>query len=882
MDIEPGRMLLHYRLTEKIGEGGMGAVWKARDTTLDRDVAIKILPEVFVADPARLARFEREAKLIASLSHPNIVGIHGLHSDGDVRFLSMELVEGEDLADRLKRGPLSVEEALKIGAQIAEALEAAHEAGVIHRDLKPANILLMPGARAKVLDFGLAKAIADEPGPSGQDLQHSPTVTSLESTPGVVLGTAAYMSPEQARGKPLDRRTDIWSFGCVLYECLTAKTLFTGETVTDVLSAILQREPDWEALPAETPPRARDLLERCLERSLRDRLHDVADARIVLERSVATREWTTSGITAAVDLPGPRRRVMVHRWALLAAGLLLGIVGTFVVSRGLAEPERELPLRKFQLETIGRGSFLPEISPDGTRVAYIDDGRLWVRDLARYEAQPLVGGVGVSLHTWSPDGEWLAISKDSQLWKLPATGGEAVLLAPLPESLSQGKAAELTWGTDGRIVFNVGDTGLRVVSDQGGAVTSLLEPAEGELDFHHVFALPDGRGYLFGVHTNEAMDRIDVLSDAGRKTVLQVPGQDVGRPVYSPSGHLLFASRPDNAGIWAVPFSLEKLEVTDAAFPVTATDRLRFNVSRDGTLVFTRPAPPRDTRLVLVDRQGLVVRALGEPRPEMALPSVSPDGGRIAVQAGATNRDIWIYEIDSGTQLRLTFEDDDEYDPAWLPDGKELAFVRAGRRTGEQRVVVAAADGSGEARSLVTGLEPSFSKDGRFIVYSGQDANLDHDVWYAPIDGSGTVGEPVELIETDGNFYPQFSPDGRLLVYASVETGRSEVYLTRFPGGEGKWQISKDGGDRAFWNADGDRIYYRRGRDLMEVSVRGGNSPSLGAPRKLFAFETLGRGYDVVPDGQHFVMIEETDPSAPGPRITVVQDWAAEFEPQRR
>jgi serine/threonine protein kinase len=876
VNIQPGQTLLHYRLTEKIGEGGMGAVWRATDTTLDREVAIKILPEAFATDPARLARFEREAKLLASLNHPNIAAVHGLHAHNDVHFLAMELVEGEDLSARLRRGALPIEESLKVGAQVAEALEAAHAQGVIHRDLKPANIILMSGARAKVLDFGLAKALAGEPG-SSADPQNSPTITSLGSVAGVLLGTAAYMSPEQARGKELDKRSDIWSFGCVLYECLVGRPLFAGETVTDVLSSVLQREPDWDALPDQTPPRVRDLLERCLERSLRDRLHDIADARIVLERSVATREWTISGIASAPVLPAMRRGAGLSRWALLAAGLVIGAGVALLLGRGLSPAQRELPLRKFQLADQGSGVSRPEISPDGSRIAYIKDSRLWIRNLDRIESRELAGSEGTSLHTWSPDGNWLAISKESKLWKLPASGGEPILLAALPESLSVSKAGGLTWGSNGQIGYNVGDAGLMAVPEQGGTPTSLLEPGEGEQDFHHIRALPDGRGYLFAVHTDDAMDTLSVLTDDGREDIIRIPGQDLGMPVYSPSGHLLFWRRPDNAGIWAVSFSLQDLEVTDEPFPVTAMAGSRYNVSRDGTLVFVRPAPPRTTRLVVVDRQGLVLRPIGEPQLNQELPALSPNGQRVAVAAGDENPDVWIHEMESGAQMRLTFDDAPEFAAAWLPSGDRIGFVRAGVLAGEIEMYVTASDGSGETMLLGVGNLPDFSPDGRFAAFSAPDEQLDEDIWYAPLDEGGQAGEPVELLETDGDLDVDFSPDGRLLVYASDDSGRSEIYITRFPGGDGKWQVSKNGGTHPCWSPKGDRIYFAQGQDLMQVPVVAGASPRLSQPSKLFTWAAIGRGFDVTRDGQQFVMIEEADPGAAGPQITVVQNWAAEF-----
>ena len=357
-----------------------------------------------------------------------------------------------------------------------------------------------------------------------------------------------------------------------------------------------------------------------------------------------------------------------------------------------------------------------------------------------------------------------------------------------------------------------------VVPEQGGTPVSILEPGEGEQDFHQVHALPGGRGYLFGVHTLDAMDTIAVLTDEGRKDVLRIPGQDLGSPVYSPTGHMLFSRRPDNAGMWAVPFSLDRLETTGEPFPVTPTGSSRYNVSRDGTLVFVRPAPPRETRVVLVDRQGLVVRTIGEPQLNQFLPAISPDGRRVAVSAsGNFGPDIWVHEVESGTQMRLTFDDADEVAAAWLPGGERIAFARRGALAGDVTMHVAAADGSGEVQQLGQGNQPAFSPDGRFVAYTGADQQIDYDIWYAPLDENGLAGDPVQLLETDGRFFVDFSPDGRLLVYASTDTGRSEIYITRFPGGDGKWQVSKNGGEQPAWSPQGDRIFFRQGQELMEV-----------------------------------------------------------------
>ncbi len=887
MSIEPGQRLLHYEIVEKIGEGGMGIVWSARDTKLERQVAIKILPDEFSSDEQRLARFEREAKMLATLNHPNVAGIHGFEQADGVHFLVLELIEGETLQQMLERGRLPIEDALETCRQVAEGLEAAHQSGVIHRDLKPGNIKVTPDGKAKVLDFGLAKGVAGSAG-SSIDLSMSPTVTvAADTQAGVVLGTAPYMSPEQARGKPMDRRTDIWSFGCVLFECLSGRPVFSGETVTDVLSAILQREPEWGALHERTPPRVRDLIERCLERSLRNRSHDISDARIVLGKSIAIREWTTSGIAAAPGLPGAATRAGVPRWAWLAVGLFVG--AAIVLPAYWMKPfGTEPPLRKFTF-TFQTDDPRPEISPDGTRIAYIQDDRLWIRDLDQMEAREVTGGDGVLAHGWSPDSQWLAISKGRQLWKLPAGGGAPVFLTDVRVPVSTVESAGgVTWSSDGRVVYNEGDAGLMAVSEQGGVAVSIAEPGEGEQDFHTVEALPEGKGFLFAVHHDDAMDTLAVLTDSGRKDVLKLPGRFVGVPVFSLSGHLLFTSFGDSTGgVWAVPFSLDRLEVTGEPFPVAEGAGSPISVSRDGTLVYMKPAPAEVTRLVLVDRQGRVVRPVGETQLEQRQPSVSPDGERVAVLAGGEQVDIWINEVSSGSRVQLTFDKAGEVRPTWTSTGAGIGYGRwptlmesPGIRRCDIRV--AAADGSGEATPLLAGSAPSFSLDGRFVVYLGKSPGLGDEIWYAPLDEQGRAGEPKQVLDPEGNdLKVGLSPNGKFLVYASLDSGLREVYVTRFPSADGKWQVSREGGTAPVWSPKGDRIFFQQGQDLMEVTVGDGPSPQLSRPRKLFTWRAIDRGFDVTPDGQQFVMIEEVDPGAARPQIAVVQNWSAEYEGPR-
>ncbi len=475
-----GKRLAQYEIVERLGAGGMGEVWKARDTSLDREVAIKVLPETFARDPDRLTRFEREAKLLASLNHPGIAAVHGLHVEDGVRFLAMELVPGEDLARRLARGPLPLDEALFVGVQIAEALEAAHAQGVIHRDLKPANVILTPDGRAKVLDFGLAKAFEGEASGSAS---LSPTMTSAGTVAGVLLGTAAYMSPEQARAKRVDKRTDVWAFGCVLFECLTGRNLFKGETISDSLGAVLHKEPDWSLLPSGTPPMVRMLLRRCLTRDPEKRLHDIADARIELEQAI---EDPAAGTVATADLREQAARMRPARRRWIAAGLVSGLLAGAAAGWLLRGDPRPAPLRKFDLGAeIDAGALgqMPEavISPDGSRIAFLHQNKVWVQALDELEARPLEGTDDAGGLFWSPDGGQIGYFADTKLWRVPAAGGRPVAICELGEVATGGRGA--SWGADGRIVYSRGNTGLLEVPALGGEPRELVPLLEGRATF---------------------------------------------------------------------------------------------------------------------------------------------------------------------------------------------------------------------------------------------------------------------------------------------------------------------------------------------------------------------------------------------------------------
>ena len=874
MSVSPGRMLSHYRLIEKIGEGGMGLVWKALDTTLDREVAVKILPDVFSDHPERLARFEREAKLLASLNHPNIAVIHGLHEADGLRFLAMELVSGEDLAQRLARGPLPLEEALRTAKQVAEALETAHENGVIHRDLKPANIQLTPDGQVKVLDFGLAKAFEADPASTGTSPTMSPTLTSAGTVAGMILGTAAYMSPEQARGQAVDKRSDIWAFGSVLYEMLTGRQAFAGDTVSDTLAGVLKIDPDWDALPAGTPRRIRRLLARCLHKDPKQRLHDVADVRIVIEEALSGAPEEDVAIEAAPQPGIARRERVVWIGALVLVAAAAGVLAWML------KPANPPPLRKFELaiqNLEGGYPVPPVISPDGSRLAYIAESKLWVRDLDQLESREVAGSDGARAPFWSPDGAFVAYAANGKLWKVPAEAGQSILICDLPGTLDAG-----AWGPEDRIVFTPSTGPMYEVSARGGDPRALLETEqEKETDFHKPHFLPDG-SILFAVHRFEGIDTLAVYDGKQRKVLLQVEGARLDRPLYSPTGHILYHRATSNDGVWAAPFSVAKLELTGEPFMVAPAGNWP-SASTDGTLIYMRGAGTSVGQLVWVDRQGKVEGNIGQPQPGLVLfPAISPNQRRVAVAANENeNWDVWIHDADRGTRTRLTFDPAQEFSSDWSAAGERLVYS-SGQIPSNFDLLTRAADGTGDRSTLTAGYYPTVSPDGKLAAYTLRGEETQDDLWYVPLDGDP---EPTVFLQTPARERePQLSPDGRYLAYSSDESGRSEIYLKKFPGGEGKWQVSVDGGRYPRWSRTSGELFFRNEDTLMVVEVSTEPSVMLGTPRELFSGRPNGllfqpaRRYDVAADGQRFVMVQQVGESVEAPGITVVENWFAEFD----
>jgi Tol biopolymer transport system component len=886
VSLQHGSRIGPYEVTAQIGEGGMGVVYRATDSNLARTVAIKVLPAVFAQDAERVARFEREARTLAALNHPNIAHIYGLERGQGQIALVMELVEGATLADRIAQGPVPVEEALEIARQVAEALEAAHEQGIVHRDLKPANIKVRPDGTVKVLDFGLARAMDAISRP---DTSHLATLTSPAQMTGVgvVLGTAAYMSPEQAKGRPVDRRADIWAFGVVLTELLTGRTVFAGESVTETLASVMKDDP---VIP-DAPPAVQHLLRRCLQRDPRRRLRDIGEARIVLEDpSAADRE-------RASQAPAAQPRVLRRSWVSVAAVVLTGIAAGAGGWALRPTPAADaVPLRKFMLPVEGLQAGptrAPQLSPDGTKLVYVRGDRLFLRDLTTLEPRELTTAPDPRYFLWSPDSTQVAYISGDRLWKVPITGGSPVVVTVLRQSLGNGVGA--AWGTDGRIVLTTAmpGTGLQQVSADGGDLTTLVAPEPpGEQDFHDVTILPDNRGLLYALDRGSGVvDTIAVFTGETKKAILHLEGETLRAPVYAATGHVLYERTTNNAGIWALPFSLSTLETTGEPFLISAQSALP-SLSRDGTLMFLPQAPAAPLELLSVDATGKALATIGPPKVGLREPRISPDGRHVAAGALANGRyDVWIYDMMRGGQTRLTFGEGDEMPQTWSPSGDRVFFARNLPPAQTRTIAAQAADGTGQvaeivASKVVTGAD--VSRDGKFVVYAdaGNDpSKTGQDLWYVALDGEKK--SPTVFVDApNAQGEPRVSPDGRYLAYFSNESGRPEVYVKPFPSGDGKWQVSVNGGTAPRWSASGDRIFFvEPGQDtrVMQADIVTSPALNIGTPKFLFSVASTGRrlanGWDVFPDGRRFLLIAqvENDKTPQTPAITLVQNWFAEF-----
>ena len=913
--LAPGARLGVYEVTAHIGAGGMGQVYRARDTELNRDVALKILPDAFAGDSDRLPRLTREAQTLASLNHPHIAAIYGIEHSGGIRALVMELVEGEDLSQRLAHGAIPLDEALPIARQIAEALAAAHEQGIVHRDLKPANIKVRADGTVKVLDFGLAKTM--EPSSSAAAaLANSPTITSPALTAtGVILGTAAYMSPEQAKGRAADRRSDVWAFGVVLYEMLTGQCPFKGDDVSETLASVLTRQPEWTALSAASPPLIQRLLRRCLEKDRTRRLADMADARLDIDDVL---RGTDSDVPVARNVSRTRER-LAWTSALLVVGLAAAAMVTW------AARSKSIPLETTRAilsvastgETSGEnpleqrsGTARPTrtavaLSPDGKTLVFdaIWGGRqqLYARAMNQLNATPISGTSGGGSPFFSPDGQWVGFGAGGELRKVPLSGGPAVTLC---------KASALfgaSWGDDGTIVFaEQRNGGLRRVSAAGGTPESLTTPRAGEYSHRLPHILPGSRAVIFTILKSPTLwddTQIVVRSlDSGQQTILVTGGSD-GR--YVSTGHLVYVRL---GTLMAVPFDPVRLAVTGGATGVIdgvmqAADRNasymantmagQFTASDTGALVYLTggAVAAADRSLAWVDRHGTSQALPAPPRPYFD-PRLSPDGQRVAVNTLGPIQ-VWNVDIARGAISPVTVDGQSDHG-VFAQDGKRIVF-RSG--AGEGNLYWKAADGSGTVERLTTSersqTPSSWTPDGTTLAFMEEGESkgfLQFDIWLLSMGDRKTRA----LIHTAANeVTPEISPDGQWLAYVSNESGPHEVYVQPYPGPGERHLISTNGGEQPSWSRDGRELFYVQnggmnpGRGvptLMSVSVTTAPAFRAGTPERVFENASLrtawGRSYDVAPDGRRFLLALTKDaPTNLAPaQMILVQHWFEELK----
>ena len=919
MTIQPGARLGQYLIQSAIGAGGMGEVFRARDTTLNRDVALKVLPELFAADPERLGRFQREARLLAALNHPHIAAIYGVEQADGHHFLILELVEGQTLTERLahavvdgKPRGLGVKESLRIARQVIDALEAAHDKGIIHRDLKPSNIALTPDGDVKVLDFGLAKHDAGPSPVSGDAIAatFSPTLTLAHTQAGVILGTAAYMSPEQAKGRVADKRSDVWSFGCVLYEMLTGRRAFEGEDVSDTLAAILRGEPDWSALPSDLPPSVATLIKRCVDRDRRSRIPDVAVVRFLLDETASTGLLAAPPAPQAAIAPASSRSRFVP-W-IVSAALGLGLIAAIVV---WAPWRSEPPPRAARLSAhVGADVSLLDglgsnaiLSPDGAMLAFVatksanDAAQIYVRRLEQLQATALAGTEGATNPFFAPDGQSIAFFGGGKLKKVSVNGGAAVTLCDAPNSRGG------WWGDAGTIVFepqsNSGIS-LQRVSSAGGTPTRLIPLVASEVSQRWPQLLPGERAVLFSTTTSTAAGFeggsivVQRLPD-GPRTIIQ---RDAYYGRYLRSGHLTYMHQ---GTLFAAPFDAERLELTGPPVPVIeaiatspTNGGAQYAFSDNGTLVYiagtsaTASAP-----IQWLDSSGKTTLLRTTPA-DWSNPSFAPDGRMLAMDIfDGTQTDVWTYDWMRDTLSRLTFDGTDDQRPVWSPDGHRIAFEsrRGDKITGNlywQR-----ADGTGDVQRLTEskqGQSPgTFHPSGKFLAYSETNLQGDGDILILPIEGDEASGfkpgTPTVFLKTPFNEgSPMFSPDGRWIAYISSESGRNEIYVRPFPGPGGKWQISADAGDDPTWSRVRPELFFANGNTLqLMVSSYTATGDSFRADKpRLWSDTTFegrprppSRDLDLHPDGQRFAIapIVRSDSVVEKDHVVLVQNFFSEL-----
>jgi len=879
MAVQPGTRFGSYEVVEPIGAGGMGEVYRAHDTTLARDVAIKVLPASFAEDAGRVERFEREAKTLAALNHPNIAQIYGLEKSGGTTALVMELVDGATLAERIAKGPIPADEALNIALQIADALEAAHGQSIVHRDLKPANIKLRRDGTVKVLDFGIAKALAPENLVSGPQ---SPIMTTPATQVGVILGTAAYMSPEQAKGKAVDQRTDIWAFGCVLYEMLTGQLAFGAEDVPTTLARVIANDTNLNSLPAAIPAAVRHTVKLCLQKDPRNRLHAMGDVRLALEGKL---ESLPADVQQAAD--GGKsswRRAGALAMAVVVTAIVVGSAVWFAMQPVPATVTRfvyDFPEGQAPRQT---GWPFMTVSPDGRYFIYSTRDGLYLRAMDELEAR-LIPGTEHQLDSIaiSPDGRTSVFwGEGGRLERLAVSGGASLSLADI------GDVYGISWQQDGTILYGQED-GIYRISANGGTPERVI-PIEG-MRHHGAELLPDGDSVLFSESPSPDWDAGQIIVQSistGERKVLGQGGSDAR---YVPTGHIVYALGDT---LYAIAFDADTLSTSGGPVPLiqgvlrstgSQTGAAHFSISDTGTLVYvTGGVSPVARTLVWVDRDGRE-EAIAAPPRTYTSPQISPDGTKIAVNARDQELDIWTWDLNRENLTRLTFGAGQDRFPLWSPDGVHIAYHS--QPDDGNGLFWSAADGTGPAERLADGVQifpSSFVPDGSGILAYGDStgSNTNDDIVLVRLDESREV---VPLLHTTfGEVMPNVSPDGRWLAYSSNESGNFEVYVRSFPNVDsgGRWQVSTDGGDQPLWSRDGRELFYRNGDAMMVVPVETDPTFVPGRPQILFTGDFAaapgGRTYDVSADGQRFLMLKESRETSSTAKIIVVESWFEELK----
>ena len=909
MVLAPGTYVGPYEIIGAIGAGGMGEVYRARDLKLGRDVAIKVLPEAFGRHTDRLARFQREAKVLASLSHPNIATIYGLEDSGSTRALVMELVEGPTLADRVKAGPIPVDESVRVARQIADAVEYAHERGIIHRDLKPANIKVAADDTVKILDFGLAKALEGDI--STIDISKSPTSSRMATQEGVLLGTAAYMSPEQAKAKPVDRRADIWAFGCVLFEMLTGMTAFGGQAVADTLAAVIMKDPDWSQLPTATPMRVRVLLQRCLQKEPKERLQAIGDARIALNEVLSGAPDLALAGRAEAPAVALWRRALP--WALFGMVTSVALALVFVRFREKPHAPAEF-VQRFEIPTPDPSAdSVGALSPDGMRWVLRSTAgngpRLWLRRMDSSEAHPLAGTESATEPPfWSPDSRFIAFSThDGKLKKMDIEGGPAQVLCDSGAYVRGG-----FWTLDGKIIFGDPDRppGLWEVPAAGGVSSPLPGVEHGNPLLYSPAPLPDGRHFLYvsGGPTNGDLYLGSLDNKAGKQSSKKLITGTV-RAVHVPSpedpdlGYLLFVrgtgSNALTGTLMAQRFDLRKLELVGEPTAIAEQVSAEFLVSLTGTLIYPSGFPAAaNGQLTLFDRQGKVVETVGQPGDYLFI-AFSPDGKRVAAtrESESGNMNLWMMDLARGTSTRFTFSSQHDVHAVWSPDGNRVAF--ASNRLGTYHLFQKLSNGGGNDELLFksdqgAGEAPlSWSGDGRFLLI-GENPIAAATNWVLPLDKDAhAAGKPLLFAQKGLGIELIFSPgpQGRPLwvAYTSNESGRYEIYVPfdanspiGTPLGGGKWQVSTQGGLSPRWNSNGKELFYvAPDGTVMSVEVTGNGVFRCGIPKPLFTPKGPVHhpdnyfSWDASSDGKKFIFAVSPPAGTPAQpaRFTVVLNW---------